>query len=268
MLLDRAIKLVALDLDGTLLSPDKSISPENIAAVQRLTEMGIQVVLASGRPHHNMLPYHEELGLNGPIVSGNGGVVRDTASGETWKEELLDWAFTREVLAEGERVDVTQIWDGPEGVFAVRTSPWSEILAERTRSAVVAEPVPENGQPYKLLWIDSEETITTYEQTYRAKWGDRSYVVCTDPEYLEFCPPGTNKAAGLEVVCQHLGILPSEVLAIGDGDNDAEMLAWAGVSITPAHGRPKARAAASLIGAHGPEETAVARALEPLLSSV
>jgi Cof subfamily protein (haloacid dehalogenase superfamily) len=257
-------KLVALDLDGTLLAPDKSISRENRAAVRRLVDAGIQVVLASGRPHHNMIPYHLELGLTGPIVSGNGGVVRDTASGETWKETLLDHAFAREVLAEGKRVGITQIWDGPEGVFAVQVSAWSEVLAERTRSKVVAQPVPEAGQPYKLLWIDAEAVIVTHEETYRTRWGHKSYVVCTDPEYLEFCPPGTNKAAGLAVVCERLCIAPAEVLAIGDGDNDAEMLAWAGLGIAPAHARAKALAAADRVAPPGPEETAVARALSAI----
>ncbi len=254
--------LVAIDLDGTLLSPDKSISRENSQAIQRLTEAGVLVVLASGRPHHNILPYHDELELYGPIVSGNGAVVRVAESGETWKEELLDAPFAREVLAEGERIGITQVWDGPGGVFAVAKTAWSAVLSERTRSDIESRPIPTEGSPYKILWIDHAETIETHEVTYKTRWGERSYVVATDPEYLEFCPPGTHKAAGLQVVCERLQIPRESVLALGDGDNDAELIAWAGCGIAMAHARPKALAAADIVAPHGPEESAVARALE------
>ena len=251
-------KLVALDLDGTLLGPDKRISSENRAAVRRLLEIGVPVVLASGRPHHNCLPFHQQLGLRGPIVSGNGAVVRVAETGETWRESLLDGALAREVIAEGKRIGITQIWDGPDGVWTLERTDWSEVLASRLYEPIPVRPAPENVPPYKMLWIADEAAIAEHERTYRAKWGDRSYVVCTDPEYLEFGPPGVHKAVGLGAVCARLGLTPADVLALGDGDNDVEMLRWAGVGAAPFHARPKACEAADLIGETGPPETAVA----------
>ena len=258
-------KLVALDLDGTLLGPGKRISAENAAAVRQLTEMGVQVVLASGRPHHNVLPYHNDLGLTGPIVGGNGAVVWVPDSGDFWSVTLLDAALAGEVVEEGRRIGITQIWDAPDGVFALEHTLWVDVLSGRIHDAVPVRPAPEGASPYKILWIDDEKAIVERERHYREKWGARSYVVCTDPEYLEFCPPGINKSVGLQTVCDRLGLSPSDVLAIGDGDNDVEMLAWAGRGLAPAHGREKALEAADGVIPDGPPETAVARAIAQLL---
>ena len=265
MLVRFPYKLVALDLDGTLLGPDKRISAENIAAVRELLRLGVRVVLASGRPHHNVLPYHRELGLAGPIVGGNGATVWVPETDDFWSVTLLDADLAWEVAEEGRRIGITQIWDAPDGMWALERTLWIEVLESRIHEAVPTRPAPRGVSPYKILWIDDERTVAERETFYREKWGARSYVVCTDPEYLEFCPPGIDKSVGLQEVCRRFGLTSADVLAMGDGDNDVEMLRWAGLGLTPPHGRVKAKEAADGIIPDGPPETAVARAIRQLL---
>src|SRR5260221_880834 len=82
-------RLAAIDLDGTLLVPDKTISPENIAAVDRLHQNGVTVIIASGRRHQNSVRLQLQLRLNGPIIACQGGLISDRANGNQNETRLF-----------------------------------------------------------------------------------------------------------------------------------------------------------------------------------
>jgi Cof subfamily protein (haloacid dehalogenase superfamily) len=264
----KRFRLAVFDLDGTLLGPDKTISVENARAIARLRAHGMTVLLASGRPHPNVLRFHQELGLSGPIVSSNGSFVKHAETEEVWHERLLDLALAHELVALGHARGLTQIWDAPEGVFTHATTEWSEVLAARTKSPIpeISDATLTERSPFKILWIADESRIAALEAELRPRYDAQSYITITDPEYLEFSAPGVNKAAGLSVVCERLSIAPSDVIAFGDGDNDSEMLAWAGLGVAMPHSRPKALAAADQIGPESAPEVCVARAIAAALA--
>ena len=264
---DFPFRLAVFDLDGTLLGPDKEISPANVVAVQRLRDVGCQVVLASGRPYFNVLRFHQQLGLETPIVGGNGALVKVPRSGEVWLQRLLARELACELLEIGAARELTQVWDCPEGVFAWEQTIFSEILAERTKSPVPAIGDPRlrfSEAPFKILWIADEHTIATLEQEMRRRFGELTYITITDPEYLEFSDPRVNKAAALAVIAEHEGITQEAIVFFGDGDNDAELLRWAGLGIAMPHSRPMALAAADRIGPEAAPEDAVAAAVATL----
>lgn len=265
-------RLAVFDLDGTLLGPDKEISPQNAAAVARLQALGCQVILASGRPHFNVMRFQKQLGLSGPVVSGNGSLVKVEATGEVWRTLLFDLELTSLLLDEGQQLGITQVWDGPQGVLGWERTRHLEILEVRTKEtyAVVGDPrlrFP-GEQPFKILWIADEAQIAALEQIWRERLGERCYITITDPEYLEFSNPLVNKATALEVVAQRLEIPREEIVFFGDGDNDAELLRWAGLGVAMPHSRPLALAAADRVGPHAAEESAVAAAVEQLLAEL
>lgn len=205
----------------------------------------------------------------GPIVSGNGSLVKHAETNEVWHQQLLDAALASEILGEGQRRGLTQIWDGPQGVLGWERTPFLEVLEFRTkdRFPVVGDPRQHlAGQsPFKVLWIAEPEHIASLEIELRPTYERHTYMTITDPEYLEFSAPGVNKASGLAVVGERLGISPSETVFFGDGDNDAEALAWAGLGVAMPHARQKALAAADVIGPESAPETAVAQAISAFL---
>ena len=263
-------RLAVFDLDGTLLGPDKEISPANAAAVARLKALGCQVILASGRPHFNILRFHDQLGLTGPIVSGNGSLVKVAETNDIWRALLLEHAVASLLLDAGRTLGITQVWDGPQGVVGWERTRHFEILEVRTKASyeVVGDPrlrFP-GESPFKILWIADEDTIAELEKNWRTRLGTSCYITITDPEYLEFSHPAVNKATALEIVAQRERVPREQIVFFGDGDNDAELLRWAGLGVAMPHSRPLALAAADQIGPKSPPEDAVAAAVEQLLA--
>ena len=113
-------RLAAIDLDDTLLGRDKAISPENARAVRRLGELGVAVVLCSGRRHESMLLYHRELGLKGYVISAQGAIVRHAETGETLVHHKMSNDVAYRIVAEGDRRELTVLSYEEEGVFAPR----------------------------------------------------------------------------------------------------------------------------------------------------
>ncbi len=265
-------RLAAVDLDDTLLGPDKEISRANYAAVHRLIRAGVHVVLASGRRHENMRRFYAELDLrSGWIVSCNGAMARNEITGETIHEQLLPQAMVGTILAEGERLGVTQnFYHRDGGLFVNATNEWTEIYRERTRSEldVIGDILSLRDQPaLKIIWVMSPEDALSSGATMRAAYGtDALHIVITDPEYLEFMASGVNKATGLRQVADRLGVAASECIAFGDGNNDVEMLEWAGLGVAMPHARLAARQAADVLAADGDPETAFARAVDTVIS--
>ena len=264
-------RLAVLDLDDTLLGPDKMISEENGAAVRRLRREGVHCMLASGRRHENMTRFHRQLGLNGPIVSSNGALVKIAETQEILAEKTLPPALASAIVAEGLQRGVTMNYYHADGhLLANAKSPWMTLYEERTGSHSTLENdlTRYSGEKaLKLIWIDGPERITALYEEMNALYGDKLAIVITDPEYLEFMAPGVNKAEGVAVAAARLGIIASEVVAFGDGNNDVEMLRWAGLGVAMSHARPAAKEAANRVTPSGDPENDLARAVKILFES-
>ena len=103
-------RLAAIDLDGTLLGPNKEVSSDNLAAVRRLQDAGVQVIVASGRRHQNSIRFQRQLGLHGPIIACQGGLIRNGETGEIVEAHLLAPETAAEMVALGEAKGVDVIY--------------------------------------------------------------------------------------------------------------------------------------------------------------
>jgi Cof subfamily protein (haloacid dehalogenase superfamily) len=265
-------RLAAIDLDDTLLGPDKEISRANYEAVRALIDAGVYVLLASGRRHENMLRFHRELDLPGEwLVSCNGALARSVKTHETLLKTTAPADLIAEIMVEGAQRGITQNLYHPDGPLYVNTTnEWTDIYVARSKNTVEKHPdfLSLRGvAPLKLLWVLSPEDAITTGVEMRAQYGDRLTITITDPEYLEFMGPGVSKAEGVAAIATHLGIGQHETLTFGDGNNDVEMLKWAGLGVSMDHARPAAQEAADVIAPPGNPETALARAVNALLAN-
>ncbi len=261
-------RLAAIDLDDTLLGPDKQISPENAGAVQRLRELGVRIVLASGRRHENMVRFHRKLGLQGPILSCQGGMVRDAETDDVLLQRLIPADLAAEVVEEGQAEGITLVYYHLTGTLIRDHNAYTDLYQHRAGSSVI-----ERGDlnqlagetPLKILSIREPEEAARVLPELTARYAGRLEIVHTDLEYLEFMPLGVSKGVGLAAIASHYGIAQAETLAFGDGNNDVTMLEWAGLGIAMDHGRASALAAADMVSPPGDPETSFARAVERII---
>ncbi len=262
-------RLAVIDLDDTLLGPDKQISAANAEAVHSLQARGLRVILASGRRHENMLRFHRALGLSGPLVSCGGALTQEAETGEILHEQRLPAELATKLVAEGRTCGLSVIYYHPERVYVQEQTPWTDLYQHRAGEAPTVHDLSQlaGAMPLKLIWCGPPEQIAALLQPLQALYQGRLEVLTTDPEYLEFTAAGINKAVGLSAVVQRYGIEPAQVLAFGDGNNDVAMLQWAGLGVAMSHARPSAKAAAQWVAPAGDAETSFARAVASVFNS-
>jgi hydroxymethylpyrimidine pyrophosphatase-like HAD family hydrolase len=161
----------------------------------------------------------------------------------------------------------------PDGIYVDTQTQW--IAYDQTRNAEPHRRVPDlltsgerGGVPHdvvKIIWLGAPNLIASMVAETHARHDGRLTVTRTDPPYLEFFAPNVNKASALAAVAELLGATREQVVAFGDGNNDAPMLAWAGVGVAMPHAHAAARAAANLVAPEGDLESALARAVAMLL---
>ena len=264
--------LAAVDIDDTLLGPDGRISAANSDAVRELLRLGVRVVLASGRSHANMLRFHRALALgDGPVVSAQGAVVRPAEGGPPWLECTIDPALVTQVTREGlERGFAVQHYRAG-AIFVQRRTHWTEHDQSRNDSPQIhVDDLLADGEGAgvtKVIWLGEPAEIAAAAPGRVAAYAGAVTVTHTDPPYLEFYAPDASKGAALALVAERLGVPRERVLAFGDGNNDAPMLAWAGLGVAMPHAREAARRAAAFVGPHGDPETALARAVRAVVGA-
>ena len=262
-------RLAAVDLDGTLLGPDKAISEQNAAAVRRLNENGAQVVIASGRRHQNSIRFQRQLQLTGPIIACQGGLIRDGESGNVIEAHFLPQTAAREIASEAGQYGVQPIYYHLDHLYVPElNNRWIDLYESRVGER--AEPLPDLSQldgrrALKIVWYGDPVVLKKVRPEIAARYQGKVDVLSTESENLEFMPRGINKAAALEKVAHEFDVPREQVLAFGDAENDLQMLAWAGMGVAMRHGNPLAIAAARMVSPPGPPETAFARAVEVLL---
>jgi Cof subfamily protein (haloacid dehalogenase superfamily) len=261
-------RLAAIDLDGTLLGPDKTVSPENLASVDRLRENGVIVIIASGRRHQNSVRFQRQLQLSGPIIACQGGLIRDGESGNVIEAHFLPQSVTCQIIDEAEKRDIQVIYYHLDHLYvAERNNTWVHLY--ETRVGEKAEILPnleqlDGRRALKIVWYGDPAALAQIRPEMSARYGEKVDILSTERENVEFMPRGINKATALAKVAAEFGISAGQVLAFGDGENDVQMLAWAGVGVAMNHGSQTAIAAAKRVSPKGPPETAFARAVAAL----
>ena len=254
-------RLAALDVDGTLMSYDGAVSQDVRACVRELVAAGVHVVLATGRSAHSATEVALDLGLTeGWVVCSNGAVTArldpDEESGWTIVRsvtfdpepalraiamELPDALFAVEDLGVGFRVSAPF----PQGEITgeVTVVPFDELASSPVTRVVIRAPRSTPEEFHEIV-----ERVGLHEVSYAVGWS----------AWLDLTPGGVSKASALEDVRRALGVEPYETLAIGDGENDLEMLRWAACGVAMGHASDVVRGAADEVTGTIEDDGAVA----------
>ena len=242
-----AVRLLALDLDGTILGDDLRISRRTRAAVAGAVARGVAVVLATGRMYRSALPYAALLGLPGPLICYQGAYVRDRAG-----RDGAIGAILRHVTMEGAAARDAIRWAREHGLDP-HVNRDDRLLMEigdedapdyERHSGIGAEFVPDlvaatDGPVTKVLAVGRPGLPAELLDAGRTRFAGRAEVTVSHPEYLEFMAPGVHKGAALRWLAARLGIPLAETMAVGDQHNDLEMIAAAGIGVAMGGAPPR-----------------------------
>jgi len=249
-------RLIATDLDGTLLRDDKSVSPRTVAALAAAEEAGVEVFFVTGRPARWMDVVSDHVHGHGLAICGNGAAVVDLHGGpgahrfvkvrELARNNALDAVRLVREAAPGTVYAIEQtygFYQEPEYPKLHMEIPDTLAPAEK----LLAADAPGADEPVlKILAFHPDLDPDEFLTTARLALGDRANVTRSSPSaLLEISGPGVSKASTLALCCAERGIAPEEVVAFGDMPNDVEMLTWAGQSYAMGNAHPAVLAAAS-----------------------
>lgn len=267
--------LLALDLDGTLLNDAQEISQRDLEAVKRAASEGLHITLATGRPYPAVAPYARALGEGVSVICYNGALVRGGASRESLllhyklhpelSEKVVSFLQNHGLYTKvyiNDTLHVTTLDADTSWLcrrFGLEARETGDLIAH-LRSAD-----DEWRYPTMITVNPPPAAVDDLIHEMKELFGDS--ITCHKPNRcsLNIVSGGATKLSALEHLAQWLGIAPSGVLAIGNGDNDCDMLRWAGCGVAVANASPAALAAADLVTADN-NNHGVAQALSNLLS--
>lgn len=259
------MRLIATDLDGTIVRHDGTVSERTSAALHAARDAGIGLVLVTGRPFRWLDGIRASLGDIGTTICANGALVYDAERGEVIEAETMDVGTVMEA-----RARVLAL--APDASFAAETTGGLHVeLGFAEREGIEAGDFDEDALRregvVKLLARRAGGTCREFDELVSDRLDGLVTVTHSAPgiPLIEMSAPGVDKAATLARHAARLGVDAAEVVAFGDMPNDVGMLRWAGTSYAVGHGQPDVVAAADhVIGTV--EEDSVARVVEELLA--
>ena len=256
------IKLLALDLDGTLLNSKGKIPEANKLAIRRAEDKGVLVTIATGRRFRDALPVAAELEFNAPLITHNGALLKYAESFETVAASLLDHETTFEILRVGKAfggdalvsVDPhgygTLLFDtvSDDNIPLQKYLAWSNRLHddENGKSAIHVERLEDTVGENEVIHISFSggcEAMKEMLQVLKDELGETVTLLATIYRQLDFTlidilPPDASKGTGVEKLANLNGLLPENVMTIGDNFNDLEMLQFAGTGVVMGNADP------------------------------
>jgi Cof subfamily protein (haloacid dehalogenase superfamily) len=268
---DLMIELIAADLDGTLMGQSRRFSPRLQAALEEVRSQGVRFTVATGRIFAEALPYLRQLPITAPVVCSQGGYIRCLDAPRPLHEAVMDLELAQEVihLSRGSGWHLHIYLDD----VAYTEQPIGAEELYRQLYGMQVRYVPDilgylDRPPAKFLIMTSvPDEATRLDEALRAQFAGRLLVVRSHPVFVEGNPLGASKAQGLAWLSSHLSISRQAIMAIGDQDNDADMVAWAGLGIAMGNATSAVKSAARYV-APSVEEDGVAESIERFVLSV
>lgn len=265
-------KLLVLDVDGTLLNDEREISKRTLAALLKVQQMGVRIVLASGRPTYGLMPLAKTLELGnygGFVLSYNGCQIIKAQNGEILFErrinpEMLPY-LEKKARKNGFAIftyhNDTLITDSPDNEYIKNEALLNnlKIIKEDEFSTAI------DFAPCKCMLVsDKEKALIGLEQHWEKRLAGTLDAFRSEPYFLEVVPCGVNKANTLGALLEHLGVTREEVIAVGDGVCDVTMLQLAGMGVAMGHSQDSVKVCADYVTTSN-EEDGVALAVEKLI---
>lgn len=266
------IRFLAADLDGTLLTSAKTITPHTQDVLIEAQKQGLTIILASGRPLYSILPFAQQLELHkygGFIISFNGSLVWNCANGKAIKEQAIPLSFIPEIVAaigtdfhiHGYKGNNIVIQGEPdERSYYISRANKMPLIVTKDFAKTITEP------QHKCLVTGAPRRLWHLERRLKRQF-EATLSICRSESFLlEIMPKGIDKAEALKELLDRVGGKTDELMCLGDGYNDLGMMRLAGLSCAPCNAKKAVKQAATFVTKSN-DRDGVAFAVESLLTS-
>ena len=263
-----SIRLIAIDMDGTLLNENNLLTPTTIATIKEAKTRGIKIVLCSGRPLTGLQPFFKPLGLTAPgdyAITYNGAMVQHADTGEILLQHSLSYQDYVELTALAAKLgvhshaeDEARMYTPDRDIseYSVRES----YLVNMPLSYRLPTEFAQDKQFAKVMFIDDPKILAAAQAKIPAEFFARYYFVNSEPFFLEALNKKASKGNAVSDLAAHLGYTMDMVMAIGDQANDLPMIEAAGLGVAMGNAIPEVKAAAQVTTATNAED-GVAKAI-------
>lgn len=251
---EKDIRLIALDLDGTLTNDEKKITPETKEALMEAQRMGVRLCLASGRPPFGMMPLVEELEMaryGGILMAYNGGYVMDCQSGKVITEVILDDSLLFRLHEYQELSGMTLMTYHNDKIYTEHPNDYYVHISSRNnRMKVVGVenftrdvPKPVN----KCLMVGEPADVPYWEKEMQDAFCGEMHILRSTPYFIELLPLGIDKGPALSAICNAMGMSVGNAMAFGDSYNDISMIKAAGIGVAMENAEDAVKASADIV---------------------
>ena len=265
------IKIITIDLDGTLFDAKKNISKENKEALKLCHDMGIKIVISTGRPLSGVMPTLEELGLTTKddyVIIYNGAKVFNVGTGETIFSSSIDGKVVKELYYESKRLGVHyHAFRINEELITVDHNPYTDVEATINHTIdhiCDFETIQDDDLFIKAMLVDNEKNVTRVMKEVNPKYYQEYSMLRSSTIFLEFLNKNTDKGKALVALANHLNIPLKDTMAIGDAGNDLPMILASGIGVAMENAYPEVKEKADFITLDN-EHSGVAYAINKLV---
>lgn len=262
------IKIVTIDLDGTLFDKDKNISFENKLAIAKCHDLGVKIVLATGRPISGVLPVLEELGLTSTsdyAIIYNGSKIINVGTGETISASTITGDVVKGLFQESKRLGVNiHAFRKNEELITPKHNPYTDVESKINHVKDVLfdfNNISDTDEFIKCMLVDSDENITRIMNEINEKYYTEYSMVRSSKIFLEFLKKGVEKGSALKSIASYLNVKLEDTMAIGDAGNDIGMIKVAGIGIAMKNAFPEVLEVADYVTENDNNHSGVAEAL-------
>jgi Cof subfamily protein (haloacid dehalogenase superfamily) len=255
-----SIQLVAIDVDRTLLNSQHQMTERVEAAINACLAIGVPVVIATGKTRFSSVPLIERLKLDTPGVYSQGLVIHN-ADGSILYRHSMEPEQVARVVAFAQARDMPFLVYSGDRLLVLERSPYTDAIAKYHEPVPVLVPSFDGVPVEKFILMHEVETIPPLRRDLESTFGGQLTIVQALDDMVEIMPLGTSKGDGLRRLLDDMGVAPERVMAIGDGENDIEMLQLAGLGVAVGNAKPALKAVADVVVADN-DHDGVAEAIE------